>query len=163
MWDKLMCANDLPRVKATRGNGGMTAQLVAAIDARGNAPALMGLRNQLKGESKALRQSYPDQMREHLASDVPEVCRVIAARAKAGDRTCVRLFTELMGDLGGKDAMVQALVIAVGAQSPDHLKSAAATALDAEQVDDATAYAQAKEFCLQYEREHGLTKEGTDA
>ena len=134
----------------------MGSQIVTQVEATRVAGDLGGVRGAFRTTGQSHAKDYPEQMREHLAPHVKAYCDMLAQGALKGDRTCVRIFSDLMGDLGSKGDLIRALVISVGAASPEHLKAAASSALDAEAIDEPTAYAQALDFVHQYRREHGL-------
>jgi hypothetical protein len=131
--------------------------LVTRLEQRpGSEASLAGVRGAVTAVAKEHAGAYPEQMREYMAPKLKAFCDMIADEALSGDRTAKIIFAKTMGDIGAKDALVQALVAAVGARSVDHLKSAASVAIDAEEVDEEAAVAEALEMVQQYRRERGL-------
>jgi hypothetical protein len=134
----------------------MGSQIVTKLEQARGKSELTGMRDVVTKTAKEHAKAAPEEMRAILSDHVRPVCELVAREAARGDRTALRIFFEVMGAIGAKGDMIQALVVAVGAQSPEHLKSAASIALDAEQVDDETAYVQALDFVTQYRRQNGL-------
>lgn len=132
----------------------MGSQIVTTSEKNRRDAPFTGLRAEARSVGLEMAKDYPDEMRGLLSPHVKRFCDSIASDLT--DRTNKRLFAEIMGAVGAKNDLVQALVIAVGANSPEHLKSAASAALDAEAVDEETAYAQALEFVHDYRRRMGM-------
>lgn len=134
----------------------MASQLVTNAEKNRGTSPLVGVRNEHVSVGKKLAEDYPEQMKALLAPHLTLWVEQTVVGLRLRDRTAMRVFPEIMGALGAKSDLIKALVISVGANSPEHLKSAASSALDAEQIDEPTAYAQALDFVRQYRREHGL-------
>jgi len=132
------------------------SQLVTHRELHERPRETAGLGSALRATGLTHSSDEPEAMKSALKPHIKAYCDMLARNALQGDRTCVRLFAEIVGAVGSKADLVQALVLQVGAQSPEHLTRAASVALDAESVDEETAYAEALRFVNQYRREHGL-------
>jgi len=135
----------------------MGSQIVTTSERNRGGGELVGMRGQFTATGKAHAKDHSEAMRAYLEPHIQKYCDMLLRGVDKGDRTAMRAFPEIMGVLGAKNDLVQALVVAVGAQSPEHLKSAASAALDAETVDEETAYAQALDFVQDYRRRMGLS------
>ena len=117
---------------------------------------MVGLRSAIMPTGRAHAKSDPDTMRELLRPHIKAYCDMLASNALRGDRTCVRIFADLVGETGGKLELINALVVSVGANSTEHLRAAASSALDAETQDDETTYLEALGFVNDYRKRTGL-------
>jgi len=95
-------------------------------------------------------------MRGYLEPHLAEVMDVLIAGAKRGKRTALNGLIRLATASNASEDVLRALAIAIGAQSVQHMRQAAVAGLDAENVDEATLWAQAEQHAQEYRREHGL-------
>jgi len=125
-------------------------------DVRSDA-TLAGVRRDATAVGKELARAAPERMLELLAKRVDAFAEMVMTEAiDKGDRTCRRIYHETLMAVGGRDALVNAIVVQVGASSVEHLTRAATRGLDAEGTDEETLYAQALAFVHRFRRERGL-------
>ena len=99
-----------------------------------------------KSNGMALAETYPEQFKALLAPSIPDYCEALVRGFKSGDRTCMRLYPEIMGAAGNMDELVRGILVGLGVGSLDDAKRMMERLRQAERVDEETQEAWAVAF-----------------
>lgn len=129
---------------------------------RGREGAEIAAANQAekRAERESLVAGAPDRMRELLAPHVDRYCERLIGDMddpeSSGHRAAMRLIPEILRAVGGQVMLTVNLWQRFGASDESHAQRLIASALEAENVDEDSAWRLSEQFAADYRRRHGL-------
>jgi hypothetical protein len=98
----------------------------------------------------------PVAARDLLRPFLPEYCQLMIAGVRRGERHWANLYAQTMKLVGAQVALTVNLWQQLGANDEGHAKALIDRALEAEQMDEDTAFRVSEAFVKDYRRRHGL-------